>query len=101
MSRHHRLEQKLIQELNPTYLRVEDESHTHRGPGVESHFKIVAVSNLFQDMTLLARHRLANDWFANEFNSGLHALSLYLYTPKEWQARSKDPQTPICAGKKS
>jgi len=101
MSRLHRLEEKLSTELHPTHLQVEDESHTHLRPGIESHFKIIAVSNIFNSLSLLARHRLVYDYCADELSNGLHALSLFLYTPEEWLKRRKDPETPACAGKKS
>ena len=100
MSRLDNIQHKLDSELHPQHMHVADESHLHQRPGIESHFKIIAVSERFYGLSLLARHRLVYAWFTEEFNQGLHALSLYLYTPDEWQARTKEPETPVCAGKK-
>ena len=32
-----------------------------------------------------------------ELSSGLHALSLHLYTEEEWQRLSQVPLSPLCA----
>ena len=58
MLRKDRIEQILNQELQPTYLSVEDESANHHVPeGAETHFKVIAVSPRFSDLTRIARHR--------------------------------------------
>lgn len=86
MSRKIRIEELLNQELSPIYLSVDDESSNHHVPqGAETHFKVTAVSSKFIDLSRIARHRLVNRLLANEFELGMHALSMHLYTPDEWE----------------
>ncbi len=97
MSRKERMAQLLNQELAPIYLNVEDESGNHHVPqGAETHFKITAVSSRFIDLTRIARHRLLNHFLSKEFELGLHALSMHLYTPDEWEKNKTVLQSPSC-----
>lgn len=97
-SRQTRIETILLNELTPSYLLVNNESHRHQVPKhSETHFKVIAVTLKFEHLTRLARHRLINHLLINELNSGLHALSLHLYTPEEWaKSETGAPQTPAC-----
>lgn len=103
MSREQRIYDALFVELKPDPLRIENESPRHNVPnGSETHFKIVAVSKLFETLRPLARHRLVNKLLASEFASGLHALSLHLYTPDEWQRQTSGaPASPACHNRKT
>lgn len=98
MSRQARIIELLTQHFNPTYLMVEDESGNHHVPkGSESHFKITLASLEFTDKTQVARHRLVNALVKDEFNTGLHALSMHLYTPKEWDSKQHSVlESPKC-----
>lgn len=98
MSRKQRIKQIITDELHPTLLDVEDESNRHHVPqGAETHFKLSIVSLKFKNLTKLARHRMINTLLAEELNSGLHALSLHLYTPEEWQDPNRaDTKSPAC-----
>ncbi|HHF7345014.1 TPA: BolA/IbaG family iron-sulfur metabolism protein [Legionella feeleii] len=98
MSREQRITDLLYTELNPFFLTVEDESHKHHVPvGAETHFKLVIVSEKFAKLTLIARHRLVNGLLSQEFNNGLHALSLHLYTEEEWETRHRTTtNSPAC-----
>lgn len=88
MSRATRLQQTLSTALHPDYLRIENESSNHSVPkNAETHFKIVVVSNHFKSLTRIARQRLVHSIIAAEFNTGLHALSMSLHTPEEWQTQ--------------
>ena len=97
MSRKERIEQKL-KELSPSFLSVEDESRNHHVPeGAQTHFKVVAVSAQFRELNRVARHRLVNHLLSNEFELGLHALSLHLYTSEEWDSKNKSVlNSPAC-----
>lgn len=99
MSRLQRI-QHSFSSLNPVVLEVIDESNQHSVPaGAESHFKIVMVSEQFDGLTRVSRHRLINKLIEEEFNNGLHALSLFLYSPSEWKLQnSKIPDSPVCKG---
>ncbi len=100
MSRRERIQECLQSALSPTHLEVTDESHMHSVPaGAESHFKVVAVSESFSEHPLVARHRLVNKALKGEFESGLHALALYTWTPQEWfEKRGIAPDSPQCMG---
>ena len=64
----------------------------------ETHFKIIVVSNNFNGKTKIAIHREINDKLKEEFNSGLHALSIAAYTPEEWNKKPKIPESEKCLG---
>lgn len=102
MSRSQRMNDALFNELKPDTLTIEDESSRHMHVGTETHFKIVTVSSRFNNLNRIARHRLVNSCLSGEFSTGLHALSLHLYTPDEWRLKSQDvPTSPVCRhGKK-
>ena len=97
VTRKKRLHDTLSSALLPMFLDIQDESGNHRRPGVETHFKIILISEKFKHTPHIARHRKINELVANEFKNGLHALSLYLYTPEEWEARGHPkPISPPC-----
>ncbi len=102
MSRSQRINDALSYELKPDTLVIDDESSGHNVPvGAESHFKVTAVSTCFDDLNRVARHRLVTGWLRDEFTTGLHALSLHLYTPDEWRRLSRDiPSSPACQNSK-
>jgi len=79
---------------------VIDETHMHNVPeGAESHFKVVAVSELFAEHKPVGRHRLVNQALKGEFESGLHALALHTWTPEEWFRKGGvAPRSPQCMG---
>lgn len=98
MSRIERMEHILNQELMPDWLKLEDESHRHHVPkGMESHMKITVVAQVFEGKTRVDRHRLVNALLRPEFDRGLHALSLHLFTPAEWRTRGEQTNaSPAC-----
>lgn len=101
MSREQRIKAALATLLQPESLNIENESFRHQVPaGSESHFKIIAVSRIFIGLRPVARHRLVNTLLKAEFASGLHALSLHLYTPDEWLQQTGAPNSPPCHHRK-
>lgn len=100
MIRKQRITDIFSQHLNSTLIEIDDESHKHHVPeGQESHFNILIVSEDFSALSKVARHRIINKLLADELKNGLHALSLHLYTPNEWET-AKDQQlaSPNCRG---
>lgn len=97
-SRQARIETILVNELDPSYLFVDNESNRHQVPkDAETHFKVIAVTLKFEHLSRIARHRRVNQLLRNEFDSGMHALSLHLYTPKEWaDLETGAPKSPPC-----
>lgn len=84
--------------LTPGHLEITDESGMHAGDRVETHFRVVIVSDRFDGLTLIKRHRLAQDPLKPAFEQGLHALALHTYSPAEWEERQGAPASPACRG---
>ena len=99
MSRKLRIETRIQEALAPLYLDVVDESYMHAvPPDSESHFKLLVVSETFEGVPLIERHRRLNELLADEFSQGLHALTMHTWTPVEWQAKGGVPDSPPCQG---
>ena len=95
------IELKLIEALKPEVLVVENESHNHSVPaGSETHFKVVAVSDVFSGMNLVARHRKIYSILDHELKNGVHALALHTFTSEEWKAKPIAEKSPLCHSKK-
>jgi BolA protein len=94
------IENKIREALTPMHLEVIDESHMHSVPeGAQSHFKVVVVSEQFNGLSLVARHRAVNALLREQFTQGLHALALHTMTPEEWFAKGGGaPESPLCLG---
>ena len=56
--------------------------HAAAGP-LETHFYVEVVSDVFEGLPTIRRHRKVNALLQDEFDRGLHALSLRLKTPAE------------------
>ena len=100
MSRKTNIEKILLQAFSPLHLEVTDESHMHSVPeGSESHFKVLVVSPEFQGMKIIERQRKINALLKEEFDSGLHALSMHAWTPDQWfEKGGTAPESPPCMG---
>jgi BolA protein len=94
------IENKLAEGFDALHLEVVNESSNHNvPPGSESHFKVVLVSNDFEDQNLIARHRAVNKLLEDELTNKIHALALHTYTEAEWHERHGDaPMSPPCLG---
>ena len=99
MSMQTTIEQKLAGEFEPDFLRVENESHMHNvAPGAESHFKVTIVSDAFEELMLIKRHRMVNHALQQEMQQ-IHALALHTLTPLEWRERGGEvAASPKCRG---
>ena len=78
-----------------THLDIKNDSHKHashaamiESPGTgESHFVVTIVSQTFEGVSLINRHRMVNECLANELKSvndggmGVHALNIKAKTP--------------------
>lgn len=80
------IKEKLKQSFNPTQLEVIDESQKHahhrgahehaaEGGSPESHFHVVIVSEAFEGLSRLAKHRAVLDVLSQEI-AQIHAFSL-------------------------
>ena len=93
------IESRLNTVFKIDHLDVINESHMHNvAPGSESHFKVTIVSDNFDDLMLIKRHRLVNSALAEELQQ-IHALALHTLTPTEWSERQgKVVESPHCRG---
>ena len=81
MSMQESIEQALQSGLAPMHLEVINESYMHNVPeGSESHFKLVVVSDAFEGMMLIKRHRKINELLSQQLAGGVHALSMHTLT---------------------
>lgn len=85
--------------LQPSVLEVENESHMHNvAPGSESHFKVTIVSDQFEQLSLIKRHRLVNKTLEQEIPK-IHALALHTMTKDEYfEKAGKVAESPLCQG---
>ncbi|KAM8704011.1 hypothetical protein ACLKA7_008610 [Drosophila subpalustris] len=93
----------LTAELKPVFLDVSNESPMHNTPKqAESHFRVLVVSDKFNDLTLIKRHRLVNDTIKNALKAAgfefMHALSIEAKTPKQWEPEQEPEKSPPCLG---
>ena len=95
-----KIESKLRESLAPRFLEVINESSMHNvPPGSESHFRLRIVTDAFAGVSRVQRHRKVHGLVQEELNSGLHALTLELMTPEEWQAKGGiGAESPACMG---
>lgn len=95
------VETKIMQALQPEFLRVVNESSGHNVPrGSETHFRVLVVSAAFEGVPLVGRHRLVNAALAQELQGGVHALAIDAVTPEQWRARGEASlsASPACQG---
>ena len=95
-----RIVQKLAEAVTLQHLEVINESGNHNVPaGSESHFKVVLVSEAFETMPLIRRHRKVNGILSHELANDIHALAIHTYTEKEWRKKNGEaPMSPPCLG---
>ena len=81
---------KLTAMLKPTVLEIVDNSASHAGHGgskglrgSETHFSLLVVSDAFEGLTPVSRHRLVYAALSAELAEGLHALSIDAKTVAE------------------
>jgi BolA protein len=89
---HARMTRKLTAAFTPNILKIKDDSASHAGhagqhPLGESHFSVLIVSDVFDKMTAVARHREVYRILAEELQERVHALSLQTFTPPEYTHR--------------
>ena len=81
------LRERLTRELQPVTLDIIDESAKHAGhAGAASgggHFIVTIVSPVFENKSLMQRHRLVYAAVGDIMHSEIHALSIQARTPQE------------------
>mgnify|MGYP002174525182 CR=1 FL=1 len=95
-----RIEGKLLDQLAPYHLELINESHQHSVPAnSETHWRVTVVSEAFVGEGLVARHRRIYSALSEEMKGGIHALSMDLMSPAEFeQGGGSLPPSPLCRG---
>ena len=101
MSRQQKIKQTIESHFKSiAHQELVDESHQHSVPqGAESHFKLLLVTDEFIGQSRVQRQRQVYALLSDEFQSGLHALTLRLLTCKEWDEIKEPFVSPDCQGK--
>lgn len=94
MGRVARIKEKIEKKLLPSKVVIEDETARHLGhremlnehTPSETHLNIYVVSDAFVGMSYLSRNRAVNDLIADEFQKGLHAVTIVCDTREEASA---------------
>ena len=80
-------------------LKIINESHMHNVPKEsETHFKAVIVSNDFNDLSTLKRHKLVYKTLDSIMNK-IHALSMHTFNEDEFKQNPLILDSPECANK--
>jgi len=88
LSRAARIEILLKAQFAPVHFALTDDSARHAGhagarPGGETHYQLTLVATAFEGLSRIERQRRVYHALHEEFDTGLHALSLDLKTPHE------------------
>jgi len=82
------MQKLLTAQFAPQKIVIEDQSalhagHAGAGPGGQTHYRLTLASSAFDGLSRIERQRLVYHALREEFETGLHALSLDLKTPAE------------------
>ncbi len=89
----------LSSSMNLSSLKIINESFMHNVPaGSESHFKIVVVTNDFNNLSIIKRHQLIYKTLDNLMNK-IHALSIHAFNEEEFKLNPVILDSPECANK--
>ena len=94
-----KIEEKLKTQISSLYVEVINESPNHNVPdGAESHFKVIVVSNDFENMRAVQRHQLIYKALNEEMNL-IHAIAIHPFTKIEWDKNNQSSSdSPDCLG---
>ena len=93
MSRKTKIENMINARFQPYYFSVKDVSEEHRGhqsfkENVESHFEVIIVSQKFEGINKVLRHRMINEGLQKEYLLDLHSVSMKAHTIEEYKKNS-------------
>lgn len=93
------IETLLTNGLSPEHLSIENESHQHSVPeNSETHFKVVIVSEGFNDLRQVQRHQKVYQLLSEPLAGPVHALALHTFSPAEWAENQTVADSPNCQG---
>ena len=76
--------EKLSKQFTPSHLEIINESAAHGSPNSEAYMKVVVISNNFQGLNLLKKHRAVQECLHEEMKGAIHALTIVAKTDEEW-----------------
>ena len=78
---------ELEKSLQPTELLIKDQSQLHAGhegaKDGKGHFDVTIVSQAFEGVSRVQRHRMVYDALSKLIETDIHALRIKAYTPSE------------------
>jgi BolA family transcriptional regulator, general stress-responsive regulator len=86
------IKDRITQALAPVTLELIDESQAHAGHAgaIESgggHFSALIVANAFDGKNLVQRHQLVYRALGDLMQTEIHAFSMKVYSPEEFQGK--------------
>jgi BolA protein len=89
----------LSSSMNLSSFKIINESFMHNVPdGSESHFKILVVTDDFNNVPIMQRHKLIYKNL-NDLMHKIHALSIHAFTEEEFELNPVILDSPECANK--
>ncbi len=86
-SRFERIQQSLENALQPSLCELKDDSAAHKGhAGAASgagHFSVTIISEKFEGLNRISRHRLVYDAVGDLMHTEIHALVIQALSPSE------------------
>ena len=58
--------------------------------GQSNHFSLFILSDSFDNMSLIDRHKFIYSIFSQELTTEIHALQIKAYTPSEWLRKNNN-----------
>ena len=86
MNTKNKIEKKLKEYFNVNTLQIIDESHKHANHKKDTqggHFKLLIISEDFENVSLIKRHQLIYDALSDMMKIDIHAISIKAKTIKE------------------
>ena len=81
------IEKLLIEAFSPSEILVKDQSHLHAGHAGardgKGHFDVRLVSNRFDGLSRINRHRMVYDALSSYMQSDVHALRIKAISPTD------------------
>ena len=91
-----KIDKLLRDNLNVFKLTIRNDSHKHNVPAnSESHFNVQIVSDDFQDLSQIQRHKIVYKAIESLLNE-IHAFSITAITTSEFNENSSFRDTPEC-----
>lgn len=83
------IKNKITSNLNVNKIEIMDESHLHAGHNNRTqggaHFKAVIISEQFDNLSLIERHKKIYAILGKEMGTTIHAFSMKTLTPEEYK----------------